>query len=148
MKYILLNICTFLLMNCSAHAIPDPYPTNIHPDSADNSPKRLKVSDPYLRIRASATDPLYTTYAASIERSKLYGDKSYKMIYYEPNEPLYYSSDQAGRIFTFWMVNSLAIDKISRFYQKPQVLHESLSMMAYVYLDPLSAQESRIPVSI
>ena len=43
--------------------------------------QHLVVSDKYLEIDADAHDPLYTTYAASMERSQLYGDKAYKMFF-------------------------------------------------------------------
>jgi hypothetical protein len=109
-------------------------------DSLSSGPQKLTISDPYLQIRASATDPLYTTYAASMERSKLYGDKAYKMVYYENNEPLYYHSDQAGRIFNFWLINSLAIDKISKFFQKPMVV-ASFPDMALVEYQPFRGIE-------
>ena len=52
----------------------------------------------YLRLNARTNDPLYTTYAAAMERSKLYGDKAYKMDYYSGCKPVTYSSDQAGQI--------------------------------------------------
>jgi len=35
----------------------------------------LKVNDDYLKIHAKANDPLYTTYAAWMDRSRLYRDK-------------------------------------------------------------------------
>ena len=78
----------------------------------------LKVNDDYLTILAKANDPLYTTYGASMDRSRLYGDKAYKMDYYSESEPLHYLSDQAGRFFTVWMVDKLVIDKISKFHKK------------------------------
>ena len=69
-----------------------------------------------------AASPLYTTYAATINRSRLYGDKAYKMDYYSPDEPLNFSSDHAGRIFTAWRVNSVVVDKMSKYYSAPVVL--------------------------
>jgi len=121
-KLLLLTLCAFIVLVGSVQAKTNPNPSTFSSDTTDSGPKRLTISDPYLQFRASGTDPVYTTYAAAIERSRLYGDKAYKMVYYSNNEPLYYSTDQAGRMFTFWMVNSLAIDKISKFYQKPQVV--------------------------
>ncbi len=63
------------------------------------SGQTLKVMSDYLRIHANANDPLYTTYAAAMSRSRLYGDKAYKMDYYSSCKPVTYSSDQAGSMF-------------------------------------------------
>jgi hypothetical protein len=97
--------------------------------------QKLAVSDDYLKIQAKANDPLYTTYAASMERSRLYGDKAYKMDYYSACSPVCYSSDQAGRIFSVWMINKLVIDKISKFYSQP-VVTASFPDMAILEYQP------------
>lgn len=81
----------------------------------------LKLSDPYLEINAEVNDPLYTTYAAAMERSRLYGDKAYKMIHYYDDEPISYKSDKAGRIYNIWMVNKVVVDRVGKFYKKPVV---------------------------
>jgi hypothetical protein len=99
--------------------------------------QHLKITDPYLKLQALANDPLYTTYAASMDRSRLYGDKAYKMDYYSDCSPMNYSSDRAGRIYSVWMVNKLVIDKISKFYQKPIVV-ASFADMAIVEYQPFA----------
>ncbi len=81
----------------------------------------LRVDDPWLRLNAGAGAPLYTTYAAAMERSRLYGDKAYKMVYDEPGEPVHYTSDQAGRIYLLWLVNRVALDRIRRYASPPVV---------------------------
>ena len=96
----------------------------------------LSVSDTYLQINAQATDPLYTTYAANMERSRLYGDKAYKMVYYSDDKPLCYESDNAGSFFNIWLINQLVIDKTSKYYKKP-VVTSSFSDMALMHYQPL-----------
>ncbi len=59
--------------------------------------QQFKPVEDYVRISARAGDPLYTTYTAAMARSKLYGDKGYKMDYYSDCLPVSYSSDHAGR---------------------------------------------------
>lgn len=105
--------------------------------------QRLVITDEYLKINASANDPLYTTYSASIERSRLYGDKAYKMDYYSDCSPINYSSDQAGRIYTVWMINKLVIDKISKFYQKPVVVASfpDMAILEYKPFEGIRVQE-------
>ena len=95
----------------------------------------LSVSDKYLKIDASGDDPLYTTYTATISRSRLYGDKGYKMDYYTDCEPLNYSSDNSGRMFAVWIVNKLAIMNIGQFFQKP-VVTASFPDMAILEYQP------------
>lgn len=102
--------------------------------------QQLKLGDPYLKLEAEADDPLYTTYAAAMDRSKLYGDKAYKMNYYEDNEPLFYESDKAGRIFNVWLVNKLAIDEVGKFYKKP-VVYASFSDMTILHYQPFKGLE-------
>lgn len=89
----------------------------------------------YMKIEASATDPLYTTYAASMQRSSLYGDKAYKLDYYSTDHPLNYSSDHAGRIFTLWKVDDVVIPRIAEFLTKP-VVKFSFPDMAVIEYEP------------
>jgi len=105
--------------------------------------QQLSISDPYLKIQASANDPLYTTYAASMERSRLYGDKAYKMDYYSDCSPISYSSDQAGKIYSVWMVNKLVIDKISKFHSKPVVTASfpDMAILEYQPFEGIHVQE-------
>ncbi len=84
--------------------------------------QNYRVSDQYLVINASASDPLYTTYAAAMQRSRLYGDKAYKMDYYSDCLPVNYSSDNAGSMFSIWKVNKVVVDKIGEYHQKPAVI--------------------------
>lgn len=105
--------------------------------------QRYSVSDPYLRISANAKDPLYTTYTAAMERSRLYGDKGYKMDYYSDSEPLNYSSDQAGRMFNVWKIDKVVVNRIGEFYNKP-VVKASFSDMVILEYEPfegISVQE-------
>jgi len=99
------------------------------------SSQELVVTDPYLEIRAEARDPLYTTYAAAMERSRLYGDKAYKMIYYADCDPLTYKTDQGGSFYTTWMINKLVVDNTGKFHRKP-VVTASFPDMAILEYEP------------
>lgn len=105
--------------------------------------QKLVISDEYLRIQASAGDPLYTTYASAMERSRLYGDKAYKMDYYSDCSPVNYSSDQAGRVYNVWMIDKLVINKISKFYSKPEVIASfpDMAILEYQPFEGISVQE-------
>lgn len=96
-----------------------------------------KISDDYLKINAAGDDPLYTTYAAAMERSRLYGDKAYKMDYYSPGKPLHYWSDHAGEIFTIWKFNKVAVLS-QRDYCKQPVVTASFPDMVLLEYEPFA----------
>lgn len=97
--------------------------------------QNLIVSDSYLRINAKAEDPLYTTYAATIERSRLYGDKAYKMDYYTDCFPVNYSGDQAGKFYSVWEIDQVVVNRTGEFYSKP-VVTASFPDMAILEYEP------------
>lgn len=94
-----------------------------------------QVNDDYLVINAGANSPLYTTYTAAMERSRLYGDKGYKMVYDDPYGPLRYGSEIGGRFFSLWEINSVVVDHTGDFYQKP-VVKASFPDMAILDYQP------------
>ena len=100
------------------------------------SGQNLKQIEEYVRIDAEANDPLYTTYAATIRRSKLYGDKAYHMDYYSPSLPVSYSSDHAGILQTIWKIDDVVILNKGEFYKKP-VVHFSFPDMAIMEYEPM-----------
>jgi hypothetical protein len=97
--------------------------------------QRLTVNDKYLTFEASANSPLYTTYTAAMERSRLYGDKGYKMDYYSECFPINYSGDNAGKFYVVWKVNQVVINKTEEFYVKP-VVTSSFPDMAIIEYQP------------
>ena len=95
--------------------------------------QNLKPVEDYLQIKAKANDPLYTTYAAAMSRSRLYGDKAYKMDYYSDCRPVTYSSDNAGSIYCIWKVDQVVINKIGEYLVKPVVQYSFPDMMIMEY---------------
>ena len=114
--------------------------TGISASTAQN----LCTGDEYFLLNAAQDDPLYTTYAAAIERSKLYGDKAYKMVYYEGAEPIYYESDQSGRHFGIWVVNDIAIMETREFFQPPIVKYSfpDMAVVEYMPFKDVKVQET------
>ncbi len=105
--------------------------------TSPNFGQLLKVSDPYLKIKAAANSPLYTTYTAAMERSRLYGDKGYKMDYYSESLPITYSGDQAGRFFNIWKVDQVVVINKGEFVKRP-VVTASFPDMAIMEYQPFS----------
>ncbi len=95
----------------------------------------LQVGDEYLKLHAGADDPLYTTYTAAMERSRLYGDKGYKMDYYSDCYPVNYSGDQAGKFYCIWKVNQVVVTRIEDYHKQP-VVTASFPDMAILEYEP------------
>jgi hypothetical protein len=103
-------------------------------------PQRLTVSDPFLKFEAAADDPLYTTYAAAMERSRLYGDKAYKMDYYTGNFPINYWGDQAGKFYCIWKIDQVVVLNTGEYHKKP-VVTSSFPDMAIIEYQPFKGIE-------
>lgn len=97
--------------------------------------QQFKPIEEYLRIDAGASDPLYTTYAAAMPRSQLYGDKSYKMDYYSDCRPVSYSSDHAGTMFCIWKIDQVVVPSIGEYFKRP-VVRFSFPDMAILEYEP------------
>jgi hypothetical protein len=95
--------------------------------------QNLKPVEDYLRIDACGTDPIYTTYAAAMSRSRLYGDKAYKMDYYSGCRPVTYSSDQAGSLFCIWKIDEVAIRNIAEYFAPPVLIYSFPDMVIHEY---------------
>jgi hypothetical protein len=98
--------------------------------------QNLKPIENYIRIDATANDPLYTTYAATIRRSKLYGDKAYHMDFYSPSHPIMYTSDHAGSLQTIWKIDDVVICNKGEFFAPP-VVQFSFPDMAILTYQPM-----------
>ena len=98
---------------------------------------QVVVHDGYLKIDAGAHDPLFTTYAAAKDRSRLYADKAYFMNYFTNDKPVTYSSQDAGEWSTIWRVGHVVVDKVSQFAQPPVVV-ASFPDMAVLEYEPFT----------
>lgn len=101
---------------------------------------QTEATDGYLRIDAGAGDPLFTTYAASMSRSRLYGDKAYFMDYFSSDEPVSYSSQYAGELSLLWRVNDIVIGHTGDFAVRPRVV-ASFPDMAILKYQPFANLE-------
>jgi hypothetical protein len=104
----------------------------------------LRLSDPWFVLNAGPDDPTFTTYAATMERSTLYGDMAYKMVHYKNGEPLYYEKDHGGRMFNIWRVNEIAIINSGEYYQRPTIYCSFPDMVVteYMPIEGLKVQET------
>ena len=103
-----------------------------------------RISDSYLKLNADSDAPLFTTYTAAMERTRMYGDRGYKMVYYHKGEPIRYTSDKAGSFYNIWMVNDVAITNTGEFYQQPVVKASfpDMALLEYKPFDGVKVEET------
>ncbi|MBU0712489.1 hypothetical protein KKA87_11330, partial [bacterium] len=105
---------------------------------------QFTVSDKYLNINAKGDDPLFTTYAASMERSRFFADKAYFMDYFTPDNPICYNSQFAGEFTVIWKVNNIIVSKTRDFIKKPEVIvsFPDMAILEYEPFEGLQVQET------
>ena len=98
---------------------------------------QVTISDDYLRLHAAAKDPLFTTYAAPMTRSRFFADKAYFMDYFTPDKPITYSSQYAGALAVVWKFNNVVISR-TRDFARPPVVVASFPDMAVLEYEPFA----------
>ncbi|MBK7258450.1 MAG: hypothetical protein IPI01_11740 [Ignavibacteriae bacterium] len=98
---------------------------------------QVRITDDYLRLQAGAKDPLFTTYAAPMARSRFFADKAYFMDYFTPDKPITYSSQFAGDLAVLWKFNNVVIAKTREFARAPVVV-ASFPDMAVLEYEPFA----------
>jgi len=110
---------------------------------------QISVGDPYLVVNAGADDPLFTTYAAAMERSRFFADKAYFMDYFSTDRPITYSSQYAGDFAVVWKVNNVVVSEIGEFWCRPSVVASfpDLALLTYEPFKGLKVQEAFVVYS-
>ena len=105
---------------------------------------RVKIDNKYLLLNAEYNDPLFTTYAASMERSRFFADKAYFMDYFTPDKPICYNSQFAGDFTVIWKVNNVIVSKTRDFVKKPVVVASfpDMAVLEYEVFGGLQVQET------
>lgn len=105
---------------------------------------QVTINDDYLIINAKGSDPLFTTYAASMKRSRFFADKAYFMDYFSPDKPIAYSSQYAGELALVWKINNMVISKKENFAKQPVVIASfpDMAILEYEPFEGLQVQET------
>ncbi len=108
-----------------------------------NIQAQVTISDNYLILNAKTDDPLFTTYAAAMERSRFFADKAYFLDYFTLDRPIRYQSQYAGDWMIVWKVNNVVIDEINKFVEKPEVIASfpDMAVLQYQPFKDLQVQE-------
>ena len=93
----------------------------------------LTSVDRYLRIAASAHDPIYTTYSATISRTTFPEAIAYKMDYYTDSSPVTFTGNRSGKMYSFWKIDDTLVRNTGEYYKKPVVIYSFPDMMVMEY---------------
>ncbi|MBD3274237.1 MAG: hypothetical protein GF372_02945, partial [Candidatus Marinimicrobia bacterium] len=94
----------------------------------------IYAGEPFLsNLSVEADDPLYTTYAAQMERSEFTLDQGYHLQFYKPEEGLKLTTDTAGDWLTGFKLGDEFVYKIEDMAKPPQVTLSYTDMVQYTY---------------
>lgn len=110
---------------------------------------QVRINDSYLLLNARGDDPLFTTYAAPLGRSRFFADKAYFMNYFSPDRPITYSSQYAGDLSVIWKINNVVVSGTGEFFAPPVVVASfpDIAVMRYEPFRDLRVEEVFTPYS-
>ncbi len=89
---------------------------------------------PYLsNLNASAVSPIYTTYAASVDRSEFALDEGYEFHYYTPEKGINFTTDNAGELGLIFKIDNQWIYKSGEMYKAPVITTSYPDLVKYTY---------------
>lgn len=92
---------------------------------------------PFLsNLNADKNFPIYTTYAASQERSQFLLDKGYELRWYNGGEPVYFHNAAAGSWWMGFDINGRLIQNLEDYYQAP-VIKKSYPDLVEMEMEPV-----------
>ncbi len=86
-------------------------------------------------LAATQNDPVYTTYAAALNRSEYKVNEGYQFVWFDPEKGMSFESAQAGKLGAAFKLNGVVKYKLSQFYKKP-VISTSYSDLVKFYYYP------------
>lgn len=89
---------------------------------------------PYLsNLRATADDPLYTTYAAAMERSQFVLDQGYRFMFWEADQPIRFHTDSGGELAIAFRLGGSVANRLSDMHREPVITASYPDMVSYHY---------------
>lgn len=86
-------------------------------------------------LNATADDPVYTVYAAPVERSNYKIDQAYSLTWFDPGKGIGFSSVDGGSLFAAFKYENSVRVKLSEYYKTP-VITASYSDFVKLYFYP------------
>ncbi|HXV62391.1 MAG TPA: hypothetical protein VEK15_16940, partial [Vicinamibacteria bacterium] len=95
----------------------------------------LQAAEPLPILSASADDPVFTTYAAPLERSEYLVDEGYHLRFYDDSRPLELTSDSAGSWGVGFELGDVLAHEVSAYSRRP-VIRQSYPSVARFDFEP------------
>ncbi len=101
----------------------------------ESSAADLGGQQPYLsRLQANAQSPLYTTYAAALDRSEFTLDEGYHFVFYDSTRGAEFVTDNAGTWSVGFRKGSRFVYEVGSMSQPPVITASYADMVAYYFL--------------
>ena len=93
-----------------------------------------KSQQPYLsNLQATKNSPLYTTYAAALERSEFILDEGYEFRFFNPEEGIGFNTDNSGDIQLGFLLNGKWIYREKEMFKAPVITASYPDLVKYTY---------------
>src|SRR2546428_3944785 len=96
---------------------------------------------------ATASDPVFTTYAAPLRRSEYWVDEGYHLRFYEPREPLALTTDTAGDWGLSFRVADREVSAVAD-YAAPPRIEGSLASLARLTFQPAAGLDAKATFAV
>jgi len=94
----------------------------------------LTISQSFLsNLQATESDPIYTTYAASTERSEFIVDQGYQFVWYIPDKGVNFETDKAGNLHLAFKIKTDFKYLLKHLYKKPTITASYSDLVKYFY---------------
>jgi hypothetical protein len=84
-------------------------------------------------LQATQDDPVYTTYAAALNRSEYIVNQGYQFVWFDPAKGLNFEVKQAGNWGLAFKADGKVVTKLEQFYQKPVITASYSDLVKYYY---------------
>ncbi|MCK6622291.1 MAG: T9SS type A sorting domain-containing protein [Calditrichaceae bacterium] len=91
-------------------------------------------AQPFLsNLSATKNDPVYTTYAAALERSEFILDEGYQFVWYDPQRGINFETDQAGSLCLAFKRNGEVRYFLNQMHAEPVLTTSYSDLVKYFY---------------
>ncbi|MEJ2637302.1 MAG: fibronectin type III domain-containing protein, partial [Calditrichia bacterium] len=84
-------------------------------------------------LSATADDPVFSTYAAPLQRSEFIVDEGYQFVWYDPARGVDFQTDNAGNLCLAFKMNGEFRYLLSQMYKKPVVTASYSDLVKYAF---------------
>ncbi len=98
------------------------------------TPAAAQQAQPFLsHLHATANDPIFTTYAAAMERSEFLLDEGYHFLFYDSTRGAEFVTDNAGNLSVGFRKGSTFVHDLRSMARRPVITASYADMVTYTY---------------